>query len=258
MRLYRYMRYEEFENAYLNKYFKFRYASVWEDSLESLFVKHASTISKCKELVNIYRKRYPDMPNNDIFTDITNIVALSLQTRCQCWTTNGDSNAFWGYHKNRICLGVEYVNDDEFFGDLKVKGHNIEYIDNVDINKILNYFENDRYLSSLQIVKDKSKYEDEEEYRLVATPTRPIFPQKTRSFNFDEMIRDNDALVRAIVDYTKWVSQTVLRPNDVFVKLNNLKVISIRVHPDMGQKAMQKFKRFCKKYFVNFKEEETL
>ena len=51
MRLYRYMKYDEFENAYLNKYFKFRYSEVWEDSLESLFVKYASKIQNCKELI---------------------------------------------------------------------------------------------------------------------------------------------------------------------------------------------------------------
>lgn len=252
MRLYRYMKYDEFENAYLNKYFKFRYSEVWEDSLESLFVKYASKIQNCKELIEIYKKRYPDMPNNEIFTDITNIVALSLQTRCQCWSTNGNSDTFWGYNNDYICLGVECVNSNEIINDFKVKGHDIKYIENVDINKIVDYFGNDRYLSSLQIVKDKSKYEDEEEFRLVATPINPIFPQKMHMFNFDEMAKNNNKLVRAIVDYTKWVRKTVLCPHDTFLKLSNMKVVSIRVHPNMSPKTAKKFNRFCEKYFINF------
>ena len=252
MRLYRYMKYDEFENAYLNKYFKFRYSEVWEDSLESLFVKYASKIQNCKELIEIYQKRYPSMPNNEIFTDITNIVALSLQTRCQCWSTNGNSDTFWECDNDYICLGVEYVNSDEFNNDFKVKGHDIKYIENVDINKIVDYFGNDRYLSSLQIVKDKSKYENEEEFRLVATPINPIFPQKMPMFNFDEMAKNNNKLVRAIVDYTEWVRKTVLCPHDTFLKLNNMKVVSIRVHPNMSPKTAKKFNRFCEKYFINF------
>lgn len=245
------MKYDEFENAYLNKYFKFRYSEVWEDSLESLFVKYASKIQNCKELIEIYKKRYPDMPNNEIFTDITNIVALSLQTRCQCWSTNGNSDTFWGYDNDYICLGVECVNSNEIINDFKVKGHDIKYIENVDINKIVDYFGNDRYLSSLQIVKDKSKYEDEEEFRLVATPINPIFPQKMHMFNFDEMAKNNNKLVRAIVDYTKWARKTVLCPHDTFIKLNNMKVVSIRVHPNMSPKTAKKFNRFCEKYFIN-------
>lgn len=246
------MKYDEFENAYLNKYFKFRYSEVWEDSLESLFVKYASKIQNCKELIEIYKKRYPDMPNNEIFTDITNIVALSLQTRCQCWSTNGNSDTFWGYNNDYICLGVECVNSNEIINDFKVKGHDIKYIENVDINKIVDYFGNDRYLSSLQIVKDKSKYEEEEEFRLVATPINPIFPQKMHMFNFDEMAKNNNKLVRAIVDYTKWVRKTVLCPHDTFLKLSNMKVVSIRVHPNMSPKTAKKFNRFCEKYFINF------
>ena len=141
------MNYNEFENADLNKYFKFRYPAVWEDSLESLFVKYTSSISRCKELVNIYRKQHPNMPNNDIFTDITKIVALSLRTRCQCWSKNGNSDVFWEQNKDYICLGVEYLNNDnEFIEDFKVKGHDIEYIDNVSIEKIVDYFEKDRFL----------------------------------------------------------------------------------------------------------------
>lgn len=252
MRLYRYMKYDEFENAYLNKYFKFRYSEVWEDSLESLFVKYASKIQNCKELIEIYQKRYPDMNNNEIFTDITNIVALSLQTHCQCWSTNGNSDTFWGYNNDYICLGVEYVNGNEIINDLKVKGHDIKYIENVDINKIVDYFGNDRHLSSLQIVKDKNKYENEEEFRLVATPINPIFPQKMPMFNFDEMAKSNNKLVRAIVDYTEWVRKTVLCPHDTFLKLNNMKVASIRVHPNMSPKTAKKFNRFCEKYFINF------
>ncbi|MBQ7171716.1 MAG: hypothetical protein IJR89_05515, partial [Clostridia bacterium] len=250
MKIYRYMHFDEFENTYLNKYFRFRYSAVWEDSLESLFVKYASSLSKCKKLVDIYKKRYPNMPDNDIYTEITNIVALSLQTRCQCWCTNGNSDVFWKRNKDYICLGIEYVEDDEFLSNYKIKGHNIKYIEQVDIEKIVDFFEEGRYLSNLQIVKDKGDYEEEEEYRLVATPMNPVFPQKIRLFQYDEIIKSNDALIRSIVDYTKWVKRTVLNPSDEYVQLHNLKITSIRVHPEMSQTALKRFDDFCNKFFV--------
>ena len=101
------------------------------------------------------------------------------------------------------------------------------------------------------IIKDKNKYKSEEEYRLVATPAKLIYPHKRRIFNDNEMLRNDDALVREIVAYVKWAKKTVLCPNDVYIKLDNLKIVSIRVHPDMSQKTKQKFDDFCDKYYIN-------
>ncbi|MCI6389063.1 MAG: hypothetical protein MR823_07990 [Ruminococcus sp.] len=240
MNIYRYMNYDEFENAYLNKCFKFRYPSVWKDSLESLFVKYASSSSTCKKLVNLYRKQYPNTCISDIYTDITNTVALSLQTHCQCWSTNGDSDVFWEQDKNYICLGVEYTDEYEFIDDFKINGHNIEYINDVNIDKIVNCFEKDRRLSNLFIVKDKGEYEKEEEYRLVATPTNPKFPQDGQPVIFDESPECEENLIRRIADYTNKVSKTVLCPKDVYIKLNNLEITSIRVRPDIDPNLMKK------------------
>ena len=250
MKLYRYMCFDEFENAYLNKYCKFKYSGVWKDSLESLLVKYASSLSKCKKLVNIYKQRYPNMPNNDIFTEITNVVALSLQTRCQCWCKNENSEVFWKYNKDYICLGVEYIQDNEFLTKYKVKGHSIQYLDNVNIEKVVDFFEEGRFLSNLQIVKDKDKFEEEEEYRLVVTPMNPDFPQKVRLYQYDEIIKNDDALIRSIVDYTKWVRYTVLKPHDEYIQLHSLKIISIRIHPDISSKSQKQFDAFCNKYLV--------
>ncbi|MBO4934191.1 MAG: hypothetical protein J5441_03350 [Clostridia bacterium] len=250
MKLYRYMCFKEFENTFLNKYYRFRYAGIWKDTLESLYVRKASTIKGCEELIGIYHRYYPHMPNNDIYTEITNIVALSLQTRCQCWCTNGNSGVFWNRNKDYICLGIDYVEDNEFLSNYKIKGHSIKYIEQVDIEKIVDYFEQGRYLSNLQTVKDKDVYQKEEEYRLVATPMNPEFPQKLRLFQYDEIVKSNDALVRSIVDYTNWVNSTVLNPSDEYFQLRNLKLTSIRTHPDMSEKSLKQFDEFCNKYCV--------
>ena len=152
-----------------------------------------------------------------------------------------------------IIFAAVLTNNNLYISDeASVRNKMLSYTAERTINKIVDYFGNDRYLSSLQIIKDKSKYEDEEEFRLVATPINPIFPQKMHMFNFDEMAKNNNKLVRAIVDYTKWVRKTVLCPHDTFLKLNNMRVVSIRVHPNMSPKTAKRFNRFCEKYFINF------
>ena len=254
MNIYRYMRFDEFENAYLNKQFKFKYAAVWEDSLESLFVRCASSSLECRKLVNTYKVRYPDIPNNDIFTDITNIVALSLQTRCLCWCTNGNSNVFWTRNKDYICLGIEYEDSDEFITDYKVKGHHIQYIEDVDIERIIYFFERDRCLSNLQIVKDKDRYEEEEEYRLVATPKNPIFPRKRWLFSCDAVMKCDYALVESIVDYAKWAQGEAISMRDIDIPLQNIKITSIKKHPNMSYESFKQFNDFCNKHCLKYCE----
>lgn len=248
MKLYRYMYFQEFEKAYLHKLYKFRYSAVWADSLESLYVKSAESVSACKNLIDLYRRRYPNISNSDIYTEITHVVALSLQTRCQCWCKNGNSSVFWKRSKDYICLGVEYVEDDVFLPKYKVKGHDIQYIKRVDLEKIVDFFEQGRFLSDLQIVKDKDKYKVEEEYRLVATPLHPEFPLREPLFSHDVIADSDDALIRSISDYVKWAEEAKLIPHDEDIPLQNLEITSIKVHPEMSPELFEQLIDFCNKH----------
>ncbi len=98
------------------------------------------------------------------------------------------------------------------------------------------------------IIKEKYDYEKEEEYRLVATPSIFVYPQKMQLYQYDEIMRNDESLVRSIVDYTKWAKRTVLCPSDEYLRLFNLRITSISVHPEMSHKSKEQFEDFCKKY----------
>ncbi len=249
MKIYRYMKFEELKDICENKVLKFSSPTVWKDSLESIFIKCFENKEGCKNLINVYKNSYfyfykEHISDSNLSTDLKNILSLILKTYCKCFTVCDSNENFLKYDAD-IFVEFEFSDSDSYSGDFKVKGHQVNYIENLELDYIVNHFNKDRILSDLTTDKNFT-FSWENEYRLVATPMEPRYLSKCGQNSSD--------LAEYLVDYYKF-----LKGNDYYsneeIKIENsfLDIISVKFNPELSIDLKQQIYDLCKKYNQDIK-----
>lgn len=249
MKIYRYMKFDELKDICENELLQFSSPMVWCDTLESMFIKCFENEVDCEKLINVYKNSYSYfykecLSEYDLNTDLKNILSLILKTYCKCFTICDNSEKFQKY-KADVFVEFEMLDSDSCTDNFKIKGHQIKYIENLELDYIINHFNKNRILSDLATDKDSS-FSWEKEYRLVATPMNPYY------FPMDNY--NSSDLAEYLVDYYRAIKEKdYYSSKEIKIKNLFLNIISVKFNPNLAMDLKQKIYDLCKKYNLDIK-----
>lgn len=172
--IYRYMRYTEFLDIIRFNRLTLRYAGLWPDKLEMLFLRCFENEAEINRLSSIYLERYTNYSEYDVKNDFQILSSLLIKSRCQCWTYNEDDLVMWNERSSqetvRICVNKQSLDKyEKALDNGKIIHRDISYCSKVSIETLFDAFMKNRKVPELIIIK-KDVFSYENEHRLVLVP----------------------------------------------------------------------------------------
>lgn len=179
-KVYRYMSYAEFLDIIRFNRLTLKYPGIWPDKLEALFLKHFESDDNVKKVIEIYKNKYKSFPLDDVKNELQIISAVLIKTRCQCWTHKEDDLVMWNERNGSEFVRIAVMKKSfDKYREYGLVHRAINYVEKVDLNKLLDHFANERIVTEFVLMK-KSIFKYEDEYRLVLLPKDYFF--KTHSY----------------------------------------------------------------------------
>lgn len=170
-----------------------RYPGLWQDKLESLFLKSFESDDKINKLAKIYEEKYPSYSIYDIKSDFQIISSLLIKTRCQCWTYKEDDIIMWNERNSNLSvrIGVPVCCFDKYEKNSEKRRlihRDVNYLPKVNISTLLDCFVKDRVITELVLTK-KMVFMYEDEHRLILLPENHSFSTPTYGNTLSECLR---------------------------------------------------------------------